>query len=74
MARELVEPTYDEWLRWVFDHPARDRYWYHNDEADWWDAPAEPARATDYLTRLFDAPVPAVSPYSDAQISRGSGF
>jgi hypothetical protein len=65
--------SYDEWLVYVFDHPVDHLKpaWYFDLDVPVW---AEEPVAVSYLTRLFDDPVPAVAPYSDAQINQGFWF
>ena len=78
---EEASVTFDEWLKWVFDHSvaaedAKERWWSHlpsDDEGGrWLDRP--PERALGFVTRLFENPVEYLSDYSDAQIGEGIWF
>jgi hypothetical protein len=72
--------TFDEWLKWVFDHPVADEgdkeWWWDEPDADeggrWLDRPAIPALT--FVTRLFEDPEAHLSRYSDAQIDQGLWF
>lgn len=69
--RQLGDLRYDDWLEHVFGHavPFYEPAWHFEVDADWWDAP--PARAIDYLTRLFEQPEPLVDQFADSQIGQG---
>jgi hypothetical protein len=75
-----VSVTFDEWLKWVFDHPVAentsDEWWWHepgDDEGGMWlDRP--PERALAFATQLFENPLAYMSCYSDAQINQGINF
>jgi hypothetical protein len=75
-----VSVTFDEWLKWVFDHPVaakvKDEWWWHLPDEDeggvWLDRP--PERALAFATQLFENPLAYLSPYSDAQINQGINF
>jgi GTP-binding protein len=72
--------TFDEWLKWVFDHPVASEgekeWWWNEPDADeggrWLDRP--PVQALTFVTRLFENPVKHLSGYSDAQIDQGLWF
>jgi GTP-binding protein len=72
--------TFDEWLKWVFDHPVADdvnkEWWWHEPDADeggrWLDRPPIPALT--FVTKLFENPSVHLAPYSDAQIDQGLWF
>jgi GTP-binding protein len=72
--------TFDEWLKWVFDHPvAGDKekeWWFGEPDADeggrWLDRPPIPALT--FVTKLFENPLAHLSRYSDAQIDQGLWF
>jgi GTP-binding protein len=68
--------TFDEWLKWVFDHPEDKEWWWDEPDADeggrWLDRP--PVQALTFVTKLFENPVTHLSPYTDAQIDQGLWF
>lgn len=72
--RELADLSHEEWLIWVFDHPATGPEWHFDIMADWWNEDRDPGLTADYLTRLFENPGVLLPVYSDAQIDRGMNF
>src|SRR6266851_5064369 len=76
----MEEPsaTFDEWLKWAFNHPVaaevNDEWWLHVpgdwEDGGWLDRP--PERALAFVTRLFENPLAYLSSYSDEQIDRVS--
>jgi GTP-binding protein len=72
--------TFDDWLKWVFDHPVASEdekeWWWNEPDADeggkWLDRP--PIQALTFVTKLFENPVTHLSRYSDAQIDQGLWF
>jgi len=78
---EEASATFEEWIKWAFDHPvpekdAKEWWWYHLPDADeggrWLDRP--PERALEFVSKLFENPVAYLSCYSDAQIGEGIWF
>jgi hypothetical protein len=75
-----VSATFDEWLKWAFDHPVAentsDKWWWHEPDEDeggrWLDRPPIPALT--FVTKLFENPLTYLSEYSDAQIDQGLWF
>jgi hypothetical protein len=61
-------PTFDQWLRWVFEHPVADPAWHW--EASEWLEPTS-AVALDYLTTLFSRPNVHLPQFDDAQVNQG---
>jgi hypothetical protein len=76
MAKQLTNLTFEEWLNYVFDHPAGDlsNAWYWDTDRDWWDEDAHPAQTVQFLTRAFDNAAAVLKPYSDAQLNQGLWF
>lgn len=74
MGKRLTHLTFEQWLRFVFDHPVEDSRleWYWDSEAPWWDGPA--AETVDFLTRAFESSTELFQPYSDAQLNQGLWF
>lgn len=73
MARDLM--GFDEWVRFVFDHPEARAHWFHEDRAVERDFDADdPNHAVilvEYLTNLFENGSSLLGQYSDAQIATG---
>ena len=71
MRKALTDLTFEEWVRFVFDHPVDESKleWYWDMEAEWWDGPA--ALTVQYLTQAFENPVTVFEPYSDSQLNQG---
>jgi hypothetical protein len=75
---------FEEWVRFVFDHPAlarevqlrapagvRDWYWDAEDEIESWTA--QPTLTVQRMTRLFEHPE-SLAPYSRDQVAQGIWF
>jgi hypothetical protein len=69
---------YEEWVRFVFDHPVLDPHW-------WWQAPesgyfqewnesADTARTLSYVTQLFQSPEGLIERFNRRQIDQGINF
>ena len=71
MENHLFDLSFDEWIRYVFDHPVTDPQWYWIDHHDFWDSTLNPGITVSYLTGLFENPVAPLTAYSDAQIEQG---
>jgi hypothetical protein len=48
--------------------------WYWGADHDFWDELKSPTTTVDYMTRLFENPLPVLAPYSDAQLNQGFWF
>jgi hypothetical protein len=70
MENQIINLSFDEWIRYVFDHPVTEPEWYW-EEHDFWDPMVYPRVTVSYLTRLFENPVASLSAYSDSQLSQG---
>jgi hypothetical protein len=70
--RGIEHLSFEDWVYFVFDHPGEGPEWYWGDEAPFWNAPAE-LTAT-YVTRLFEAPLPALEGFRDAELNRGLNY
>jgi hypothetical protein len=77
MERELKDLSFDEWVKYVFDHrfeeDVGDR-WYHQIDRVWWDEMKSPVITITYLTQLFENIREIAVPYSDAQLGDGLWF
>lgn len=70
--------SYEEWVRYVFDHPVLDPRWWWQEPASGyfaeWDESADMARTLAFLTRLFQSPEGLIGRFSRAQIDQGLNF
>jgi GTP-binding protein len=73
--------TFDEWVKWVFDHPVaidgkEDEWYRHLSDEDKGGIRLDrrPERALAFVTKLFENPLAYLSRYSDAQIGEGLWF
>lgn len=64
--------SFKEWIDFVFDHPATGPEWYWAEDAPYWDAPAR--LTTEYVTRLFEDPLPVLTAFSDAEVNMGLNY
>jgi hypothetical protein len=71
MEHALKDISFDEWVAHVFDHevPGQQATWYFDCDSDYWDGP--PDVTIEYITRLFENPVPYLQQYSDEQLNQG---
>src|SRR6266404_3477421 len=63
--------TYEEWIRFAFDHPVLEDPWYYTEEAEF--ICGETA-VLNYYARLFRDPLSLLHSYSDGQIEQGLWF
>lgn len=63
-------PTFDEWVRIIFDDPASMPEWFRDDEPTWNES-ANAATALAYMTRLFRDPWPLLKQFAPDRIGRG---
>jgi hypothetical protein len=69
MGERLAFLSFEEWVRFVFDHAAEGPQWYFEPDAPYWVGAADVT--VDYIKRLFEKPFPALTPYSDEQLNQG---
>ena len=74
MGEQLKNLTFEQWLTYVFDHPAGDlnEAWYWESDRDWWHE--DPNDALRFMTRAFENAGEVFQPYSDAQLNQGLWF
>ena len=65
--------SYEEWVRYVFDHPVLDPQWWWQDLQQWNES-ADPARTLSFLTLLFEKPEGLLGRFTRAQIDQGLNF
>jgi hypothetical protein len=71
MGQELINPSFEEWVRYLFDHPVTDPAWYWDINRERWNERDSSALALNYLTQLFENAGTILAPYSDAQVNQG---
>jgi hypothetical protein len=73
METILTDLSFEDWIRYVFDHPvdATMPEWYWQEDRVFWDAAANPTITVTYLTSLFANSVANLAAYTDAQINQG---
>src|SRR5215203_3519238 len=69
MTQELTFLTYEDWVYFIFDHPAEGPEWYADPDAPYWNGPA--ALTAEYVIRLFEDPCPALEGFTDAELNQG---
>lgn len=76
MENQLTDLSFDDWVRYVFDHPVDHLVpeWYWQVDCDRWNETAEPTVTVSYLTSLFENSVACLAAYTDAQINQGLWF
>lgn len=71
MGREITKLSFEQWVKYVFDHPVTKPEWHWNIQRDSWNELKNPALTVSYLTQLFTHPVEVLAPYRDPQINQG---
>ena len=76
MRRQLVHLTFEEWLRYVFDHPVDPAKleWYWDMDREDWNEDEHAEDAVRFLTQAFEHAATVFQPYSDAQLNQGLWF
>lgn len=74
MGKDLTNLTFEQWIAYVFDHPAADldHAWFWEPERDWWKE--DPDQVIPFLTQAFEHAAEVFEPYSDAQLNQGLWF
>jgi hypothetical protein len=63
--------SYEEWIRFAFDHPVAKDSWYFSKELEF---ECDREKVIAYYTRLFLHPRPALAPYDDDRLEQGFWF
>ena len=71
MQHAITHLSFADWVLFIFDHPAEGPQWYWGD-APSWNAPA--ALTAEYVTRLFEDPVPALEGFTAAELNMGLNY
>ena len=74
MQSELKDLSYEDWVKYVFDHPVTDPAWHFDIDSPWWNETADPTLTVAFLTRLFETSLESLVNRSDAQINQGFWF
>ena len=61
--------SFEDWVSFIFDHPAEGPEWYAAPDAPYWNGST--ALTANYLTTLFEDPVPVLEGYTDAELNKG---
>jgi hypothetical protein len=69
MVRELTHLSFEDWVYFVFDHPAEGPEWHPDPEAPYWNGPA--ALTAEYVIRLFEDPCSALIGFTDEELNKG---
>lgn len=69
---DVPDITFEKWIGYVFDHPAAKPEWYWDEDAEYWDGPAEVT--VKFLTQTFEHSGDVLLPFSDAQVNQGLWF
>src|SRR5829696_3153302 len=65
----ITHLTFEDWVNFIFDHPAKGPDWYADQDAPFWNGSA--ALTAEYVTRLFEDPCPALEGFTDAELNKG---
>lgn len=68
---ELKNPTFEEWIIHVFDHPVANPQWYFDLDADLYFCDKTPIQCAEYIKALLTDPMKHTRAYTDAQINQG---
>lgn len=71
MSINLNNYSFDEWVKFVFDHPVSEPAWYWDDAWKW---EGDPHLLLKYATGLFSSPVFLLQEYGPEQIEQGFWF
>lgn len=67
-----MHPRYQEWIRYIFDHPVNDVQWYFDTDAPEFEATQEDY--ADLIRETFACSGRDLAEFSAAQVSQGIGF
>jgi hypothetical protein len=72
MHGRIAHLSFEDWVHFIFDHPSEGPQWYWADDAAFWDGPAE--LTAEYVTRLFEEPLPTLEGFHDAELNMGLNY
>jgi hypothetical protein len=67
--RRLKTPTFEQWVKHVFDHDLRNPQWYFDADGPVWAGSAELTLA--HMTRLFNDPAKPLQEFDDERLNQG---
>ena len=70
--RSIAHLSFADWVYFIFDHPAEGPHWYSANDAPFWNGPS--ALTAEYVSRIFEDPLPALEGYSDAELNMGLNY
>lgn len=75
MAKQLPSDiTFEEWIKFIFDHPENEGKWYNRVDRDEWNTRARPLLSVKYMTTLFANAGTVLSQFSNLQLQHGLWF
>jgi hypothetical protein len=72
MSGQEEDVSFEDWLRFIFDHPVTDPKWHWEENAPYLEVPPELTVA--HITRAFESPRRFLGGYSDAQLNQALWF
>jgi hypothetical protein len=72
MHGRIAHLSFEDWVHFIFDHPSEGPQWYWAVDAPFWDGPAE--LTAEYVTRLFEGPLPTLDGFHDAELNMGLNY
>jgi hypothetical protein len=72
ISNQMNEPTYEEWIDWIFNHEITEPPWYNQDNAPKLDISYLTLNL--YLQKLFTEPISELKEFDDEQIGQGLYF
>ena len=69
MSKPVDHLSFEQWVYFIFDHPAEGPAWHADPNAPYWDGPA--ALTAEYVFRLFEDPALALEGFTDAEVNNG---
>jgi hypothetical protein len=70
----ISDLTFEEWVQYVFDHPAEEMAWHWDIDADDLSVDESHTITVAYLTQLFKTSGKALLPFTDAQVDQGLNY
>ncbi|MEP6987554.1 MAG: hypothetical protein ABI970_18255, partial [Chloroflexota bacterium] len=71
MGQELTDLSFEDWVKYIFNHPVTDPAWHWETDIDWWSESESPEITVSFMTQLFENAGEILAPYFDAQVNQG---